>query len=121
MAELNGAEHIRLVALAYDGTSKEKLAKFFDLQPEQVDAILAQVATQGLFVCCKRWYEADAGNRRKVRKGVPNVSLSKLPKFKRAAIHAVEHLHYQPYLVAKVFDLKYEVVYGWLHEHMLYN
>ena len=116
MAKLNGAERIRLVALAFKGTPKGQLAMYFGLNKGQVEAILQKVAEQGLFACCKRWHEADmaTSDPKKIRKGVPKVSLGSLPQFKIAAVDAVERLHYAPYIVAKVFDLKYDVVYGWL-------
>ena len=123
MAKLNGAERIRLVALAFKGTPKGQLAMYFGLNKGQVDAILQKVAEQGLFTCCKRWYEADAASSgpKKIRKGVPKVSLGSLPQFKIAAVDAVERLHYAPYIVAKVLDLKYDVVYGWLRSAHSYN
>lgn len=116
MAKLNGAERIRLVALAFKGTPKGELARYFDLNKGQVEAILQEVAKQGLFACCKRWYEADmaTSDPKKIRKGVPKVSLGSLPQFKITAVDAVERLHYAPYIVAKVLDLKYDVLYGWL-------
>ena len=122
MAKLNAAERIRLVALAFKGTPKGQLAMYFGLNKGQADAVLQKVAEQGLFTCCKRWQEADAATigPKKIRKGVPKVSLGSLPQFKIAAVDAVERLHYAPYIVAKVLDLKYDVVYGWLRSSHSY-